>query len=224
MLELEKYLEKLERTDREHIKYAQRIMEADGSKMYPLDFLFLAAVNRSKCNLHAFIHLIKERNYISAAPFLRMQVDSILRLAASTLVDDPHEFANKVLSGESVSKIKSRDNQKLQDWYLLKTFSPKFPWMEGVYKNCSGFIHLSEKHIHGIISQNDENGGIGVSISHEQAFIPEQNYLEAVAAFYESIDSLFNLCRGWILSKEYPEEVSQLMSENMPNKQFKSDS
>ncbi|EHU9449997.1 hypothetical protein KZY45_002912 [Vibrio vulnificus] len=212
MVELEKYLKRLEDTDKEHINYAKSIMEADNSKMYPLDFLFLAAINRSKCNLHAFIHLIREGNYISAAPFLRMQVDSILRLAASTLVDDPHDFAMKVLSGKSVSKIKSKDNQNLQDWYLLKIFNPKFPWMEMVYKNCSGFIHLSEKHIYGIISQSDENGRIGVSISHEQAFIPEQNYIEAVAAFYESVDSLFNLCRGWIISKEHPNEVNFLMS------------
>ncbi|ENM3843933.1 hypothetical protein EFU12_003383, partial [Vibrio cholerae] len=212
MVELEKYLKRLEETDKEHVKYAKSIMEADSSKMYPLDFLFLAAINRSKCNLHAVINLIRERNYISAAPFLRMQVDSILRLAASTLVDDPHDFAMKVLSGKSVSKIKSKDNQNLQDWYLLKMFNPKFPWMEMVYKNCSGFIHLSEKHIYGIISQSDENGRIGVSISHEQTFIPEQNYLEAVAAFYESVDSLFNLCRGWIITKEYPDEVSRLMS------------
>lgn len=213
MIELEKYLEKLERTDREHIEHAKGIMKADDSKMYPLDLLFLAAINRSKCNLHAFIHLIREKNYISAAPFLRMQVDSILRLAASTLVKDPHNFATKVLAGESISKLRSKDNKKLQDWYLLETFNPKFPWMNGVYKNCSGFIHLSEKHIHGIISERDENGSIGVSISNEQAFIPEKNYLEAVAAFHESVNTLFNLCRGWVVSKEYPQEVSKFTSE-----------
>lgn len=212
MIKLAKYLKRLESTDKEHIEYAKRIIQADNSKMYPLDFLFLAAINRSKCNLHAFIHLIREMNYISAAPFLRMQVDSILRLAASTLVEDPHDFATKVLAGESISNLKSKDNQRLQDWYLLKTFSPEFPWMEGVYKNCSGFIHLSEKHIHGIISERDKSGGIGVCISHEQGFIPEQNYLEAVAAFYESVDTLFNLCRGWIITKDYPSEISRLAS------------
>lgn len=210
---LEKYLKKVENTDKKHIHYAKLIITSDNAKIYPLDFLFFAALNRSKCNLHAFTHLIRERNYIAAAPYLRMQVDSLLRIAASTLVDDPHEFARKVLAGESISKLKSKNNQKLQDWYLLKTFTPKFPWIEGVYKHCSGFIHLSEKHIYGIISDVSDSGEFGLRISHEQEFIPEKNYLEAVAAFYESVDSLFNLCRGWILSKKFPEEVSKLSSE-----------
>ncbi|MDV2373078.1 hypothetical protein Q5N47_17995 [Vibrio cholerae] len=46
MVELEKYLKRLEETDKEHVKYAKSIMEADSSKMYPLDF-FVALLRNS---------------------------------------------------------------------------------------------------------------------------------------------------------------------------------
>jgi hypothetical protein len=61
--------------------------------LYPLDFLALAVLNRSLCLLSGFATLLDSKNLISAAPLTRLQLDNCLRFFASTLVENPHEFA-----------------------------------------------------------------------------------------------------------------------------------
>ena len=152
MEELAKYLDKLEDTKDMHIHKAMKVLKAYDGTFYSLDHLFLAAINRSRSQVGAFIDLIISGNYLAAAPMIRMQVDSILRLSASRLVDNPHDFALKVLAGEPIRKMKDRSGKKMMDAYLLDKFKHENPWIEGVYRAGSGFIHLSEKHMFGVLT------------------------------------------------------------------------
>ncbi|NMY42523.1 hypothetical protein HBN76_14470 [Pseudomonas sp. WS 5013] len=207
---LKEYLSKLERTEAIHIHKAQELLEAYGRKFYPLDLLFLAAINRSRSYTGAFLELMKKENYLAAAPMIRQQVDSILRLSASRLVKNPHEFAQRVLAGEAIRKIKDMHGNKMTDAYLLTTFKHENPWIEGVYSAGSGFIHLSEKHIFGILTDINDDGVFNICISEKQSFIPEGNRIEAVEAFYQSVMSIFELCDGWIFTKNNPQLISEI--------------
>jgi hypothetical protein len=210
MEKLAKYLAKLEATKDTHIHKAMDMLKAYDGTFYPLDHLFLAAINRSRSQTGAFIDLIKSGNYLSAAPMIRMQVDSILRLSASRLVNNPHDFAQKVLAGEPVRKMKDRNGKKMMDAYLLDTFKHENPWIEGVYKAGSGFIHLSEKHMHGVLAGINEDGTFNMAIAETQEFIPELNRIEAVEAFYRSVIGLFELCDGWTFTKDNPELIEKV--------------
>lgn len=162
------------------------ILEADKGSFYPLDLLFIAAINRSRSQTGAFINLIKVGNNLSAAPMIRMQVDSILRLSASRLVKNPHDYAQKTLSGEPVRHMKDRDGEYLKDFYLL------------------------EKHIFGMVSGENKDGSINICISENQDFIPELTRVEAVEAFYKSVVGLFELCDGWIFTKGKPDLIAKM--------------
>lgn len=207
---LKEYLSKLERTEAIHIHKAQELLEAYGRKFYPLDLLFLAAINRSRSYTGAFLELMKKENYLAAVPMIRQQVDSILRLSASRLVKNPHKFAQRVLAGEAIRKIKDMHGNKMTDAYLLTTFKHENPWIEGVYSAGSGFIHLSEKHIFGILTDINDDGVFNICISETQSFIPEGNRIEAVEAFYQSVMSIFELCDGWIFTKNNPQLISEI--------------
>ena len=207
---LKEYLSKLERTEAIHIYKAQELLEAYGRKFYPLDLLFLAAINRSRSYTGAFLELMKKENYLAAVPMIRQQVDSILRLSASRLVKNPHEFAQRILAGEAIRKIKDMHGNKMTDAYLLTTFKHENPWIEGVYSAGSGFIHLSEKHIFGILTDISDDGVFNICISETQSFIPEGNRIEAVEAFYQSVMSIFELCDGWIFTKNNPQLISEI--------------
>lgn len=207
---LKEYLSKLERTEAIHIHKAQELLEAYGRKFYPLDLLFLAAINRSRSYTGAFLELMKKENYLAAVPMIRQQVDSILRLSASRLVKNPHEFAQRVLAGEAIRKIKDMHGNKMTDAYLLTTFKHENPWIEGVYSAGSGFIHLSEKHIFGILTDINDDGVFNICISETQSFVPEGNRIEAVEAFYQSVMSIFELCDSWIFTKNNPQLISEI--------------
>lgn len=207
---LDEYLDKLENTKDLHIHKAMDILNADERAFYPLDLLFMAAINRSRSHTGAFIDLIKTNNYLAAAPMIRMQVDSILRLSASRLVNDPHEFARQVLAGDPIRKMKDRHGNKMTDAYLLGRFKHKNTWIEGVYSAGSAFIHLSEKHIYGVLTGTNDDGTISMCISETQDFIPELNKIEAIEAFYQSVIAIFELCDGWIFSKNNPELIAAI--------------
>ena len=69
----------------------------------------------------------KARNFLAAAPLIRLQLDSCLRLYAAWLVENPHEFAHKVLRRERVDKLKNQDGKFLRDHYLVEKLAEEYP-------------------------------------------------------------------------------------------------
>lgn len=201
MSQFDERIEHLKEVDREVIELAMAIMKADAGKFYTLDFLVLAALNRSRANIHGFKSLIESGNYFAAVPFVRMQLDSVLRLFATTLVNNPSELAQKILEGESLRKIKDRSGAKMTDAYLLSLFSKKEPWVENLYDSGSGFIHLSNKHILGLLSKSGDNGVFQVAIGPTTENIPEKFRIEAIAAITHVTQLIINICTQWLNEK-----------------------
>jgi hypothetical protein len=46
------------------------------------DMYIIAAMKRSLCLLRGFADLVESRNYVAAAPLVRLQMDNALRVAA----------------------------------------------------------------------------------------------------------------------------------------------
>lgn len=114
--------------------------------IFPLDLLASAVMNRSLNLLLGFCSLIEARNFVAAAPLLRLQLDNVLRFSAAWLVYDPHRFAWEVIEGTTVTDIQDSTGQRMFDWYLVRKLAEENPWAPEVYKQASGYVHLSEKH------------------------------------------------------------------------------
>jgi len=173
--------------------------------LYPLDFLAFAVLNRSLCLTAGFVTLVGANNLTAAAPLVRLQLDNALRFFASTLVDKPHEFAIKVLGGIRIDKIKGRSGQHLRDAYLVEVLSAHHPWITLVYKETSGFIHLSEKHIFNSLKLTDmEERRFVMKISDRDEFAPESAFLEAVDAFTKATKLALELASAWAVQRNKP--------------------
>lgn len=201
MKTLEEYLVRLREVDQFQVDLAKSIMEADGGALYSEDFLYLAALNRSRSNIDAFICLLERKNFIGAIPFIRMQLDSVLRLYALLLVDDPSALSHELLKGQSINKKKTRSGDKLHDGYLRDEVAKKEPWIKKVYESGSGFIHLSEKHIFSLFTDQEERGSFQIAIGPAQKHIDEEKWIEAVAAMSHITELVISLCRGWAQRK-----------------------
>src|SRR5690348_8447490 len=95
------------RTDRDGmLKLGMRVFGSAGAPMFPLDFLAFGAVKRNISTARAFQSMIESWNMVCARSLLRIHVDTSLRFSAAWLVDEPHEFAVRVLQGERIDKMK----------------------------------------------------------------------------------------------------------------------
>src|SRR5690606_25835105 len=97
--------------------------------------------------IFGFTTLIKDDNFIAASHLVRCHLDNIIRFSATWLVNDPHDFAVKVIDGVEINTLKDKNGALMKDWYLRNLLNEEYPWITNVYKQSSGYIHLSSKHV-----------------------------------------------------------------------------
>ncbi len=202
-------LEKIESERDRHLDLGKATLEADGRKLFAIDFLAIAAINRSLSNSNAFVQLVHAQNYLAAASLVRLQLDTFLRFFALYLVNDPHEFATSVLGGTEVRKLKDRSGTPMTDKHLVDTVASEFPWVPNVYKQTSGFIHLSDKHIFSTIQIQSEQGDgmLSMHIGSNPNRFPEKIWVEMADGFMAATGALFQYLEGWRFTKANPELV-----------------
>lgn len=186
-----------------------QMLSVANQNMYPVDLLAIGAAKRSLSTSAGFRSLIESFNMICARSVLRMQIDTSLRFSAIWLVDNPHSFANEVISGAHIRKIKDKNGQKMTDAYLVKTLSQKHPWLKKVYENLCGYIHFSEQHLFSSVqSVDDETRSFEFTITGEDSKYPESSWLEVIECFNAATDIFLSYLAGWVVTKGNPEGVA----------------
>lgn len=210
-MKIAKALENLEKNQHIHHQLGADMLKVDDGKLFPLDILVVAVLNRSTSLLAGFISLIEKRNFVAAAPLLRLQLDNCVRLYAAWIVKEPHDFAFNVLAGNRISQMRDRTGTKMTDAYLVAKLADQYPdrpWLTNVYKQTSGYIHLSEKHIFTSMQTTGSRGGVSFKVSAFNDFVAEENYVEAIEAFHEITQLLFHIVYSWIVTKKSRPEAS----------------
>ena len=208
-----KSLDELLKSRNKLLDTTRQMLSAYKGTMYPLDLFAIGAVKRSLSTLSGFKLLIESWNMISARALLRIQLDTALRFYAAYLANDPHDFAMKVIKGEQINKMKDRDKQLMSDAYLVSKMSAELPWLSVVYKNLSGYIHLSGSHMYDSAEKIDDSGAISWALTDEDIKFPESSWCEIIACFNEAIKVFMNYLKGWTFTKENPELVAKLKKE-----------
>jgi hypothetical protein len=175
-------------------------MKAYGGALYPMDLLANGASNRTLAQSTGFRRMIEDRNMVCAGSLLRLQIDTALRFYAAFIVADPHAFAHEVLKGTRVDKLKDRDGKLLRDAYLVERLAEAegLEWLARVYRETSGYIHLSSKHLFCSFTGVDAAARtmemqVGASHNH----LPEAIYVEAVDAFLATTNLYMKYLHGW---------------------------
>lgn len=205
--DLDDLLLKIDSAKDRHLDLSKAMLEADGRKLFPLDFLAAAVINRSLSNCDAFTQLVRARNYLAAASLVRLQLDSFLRFYASYLVNDPHEFAASVLGGSEVRKLKDRSGTYMTDRHLVDSVADEYPWAPSVYKSTSGFIHLSDKHIFTTIQAVKDDGALAMHIGFDPNRFPRSLWVEMAEGFVAATEAQFRYLEGWAFSKANPQLI-----------------
>ena len=201
---IQKGLEVLQQHEMKYHELVEKMLRADGGKLFTLDLMFVAAIHRAIMVSRGFREMIENVNLSCAFPLVRMQIDTMLRLFAATLVDDKDELFMQFLKGVHISKIKDRSGHRMSDSYLLKQLidnSPEFAPLKTVYDRTSGFIHFSDAHIFAA-SRLGENGGVTFSIGGRDDYFPQNSIVEALHGFHKINWILMAFVRDWINEKD----------------------
>ena len=136
------------------------------------------------------------KNYVCAAPLVRLQLDNVLRFSALWLVSDSQDFVTKVLEGKQINKLRDRDGQRMTDRNLVDKMKARHPGVEQVYDDTCGYVHLSDAHLFHTFSMTGERsmhmeigGDFGVT---------DANRKDAVVTMDGVTRLLLSLMRGYI--------------------------
>ena len=72
-----------------------------------------------------------------------------------------------------------------------------YPWIPVVYRQTSGFVHLSGRHITASVTKTGGTGVLEMQVGPGRTW-GEQDVLEAVDAFREATLALMHLCWSWL--------------------------
>ncbi|RYZ82790.1 MAG: hypothetical protein EOP04_21335 [Proteobacteria bacterium] len=107
----------------------------------------------------------------------------------------------EVLKGARVSKLKDKKGRFLTDAYLVDKASEQFPWIKNVYRETSGFIHFSEKHIYSSITSY-KDGTFEAAITGGDIGVTEELRREAIDAMAAATKLVIDLLHNWVDIKE----------------------
>jgi len=199
---LEDRLNYFEKSKDAWIEVTQEMLKADSGNLFPLDLFILGIVKRSILLTNGFCGLMREKNFLSAAPLVRLHLDNLLNMHAAFIVSDPHDFATKKMQGKQTNEIKDKNGVKMTDSHLARSLSEQeeSKWVSSVYKETSKFVHSSDKHIFSVV-QEIEGRNFQFVISDEQN-ISEEKSLEAINVMISITEQLFRHIYGWIQAKD----------------------
>ena len=203
---IETALVALEADENETLDRSVRMLQAYGGALYGFDFLASAALNRSLALSSGFRAMIRERNLICAGGLVRLQLDTALRFFTGFIVNEPHDFAIKVLEGNRIDRMKDRHGTLMTDRYLVTQLKKEYPWVESVYEGGSGYVHLSATHIFSTFDHDyyEQEGKHRIKIGSRDQQFPDDVYLETIETFGECTKILARCIEGWIFTKDNP--------------------
>jgi len=197
--DLEKRIAFLEESKFTHFNLAK----LNSGPIEPIGIYAMMVLKRSLSLVFGFATMLRERNFLCAAPLIRLQIDNLLRFRAAFLVDNQSKFVAEVIEGVEVRKQKDRNGNKMTDDYLQRVLSSDYPWLRDSYKNASGYIHLSDVHFFNTVrtSKDGEEGALDVYIGPDDKLIGNEVYQEALEEMIFITHTLLTYLADWSTSK-----------------------
>jgi hypothetical protein len=216
--EIEKALLNLEKKEDEIRQVAKSLLEPGVASLHTIDLITIAVMNRSLSNIFGFTSMIRDKNFGTAAAIIRLHLDTQLRLSACWLYSKPEELALEILKGNRIDHLKAQDGRPMNDRYLVEKLAEKHPWVEEVYKQTSGYIHLSEKHLSMATKiKKGEPMTFASQISRYDE-VSEELQTEAISCMQEITNIQLGLLKIWDFHKRNPEKVAKIQQIDLVTK------
>jgi hypothetical protein len=188
----------------EHDRVAEAVLAVNSpTPESPIETVMAVALQRSRHLLQAYVHLLSSKNLTAASALIRMQLDSVMRVNACFLVATPLEVWEALKSGEPWNRVRSKKNKPLSDGYLHEQLSAKYEWASEVYKQMSGYVHLSRPHLESTV-EGEEFLGMVIHQGPAAARVTERDLAENAQLFIKVTRALLSLCEEYAINRSAP--------------------
>ncbi|HEV2640046.1 MAG TPA: hypothetical protein VGX23_33235 [Actinocrinis sp.] len=192
----------LDRLRAHHLDLAQRIVEADNGNLYLLDLLLMTMMQRSYGLVEAVIDCVDAYNLVAAAPLLRLQLDTLVRACYVAHAPSADDVVTALLEGTEFRKMKDAEGRQLNDGRLVELAAPHHPWLPPVYRETSGWVHLSLNHVGSTWQVDGDQLSGRIPLSPD--VIPSRLWLELLDAMTKATEELFGYVELWESRKGLP--------------------
>lgn len=204
-MDLEDKIEKLKNTKESYFEIAEKIMGVN-SNIYQTDLYLIGSIKRALAIIGGFTKLLESKNYL-AATLVRVHLDTLFQIYILWLISDHDVFITKILKGTKPSDIKNSDGTKLTDGYIAKRFfedknNKKYIGLKNVYKETSGFVHFSKKHIFFTMSNAEEGKHLRITLSESNDSISDEQTHSILDCMLIITEAQFKYLYGWVATKE----------------------
>jgi hypothetical protein len=183
------------------MQLAMAICQAHESAVFPIDLLILSGIKKTLSINKGYLDQLRSNNYTCAAALLRIQVDSALRLFASTIAKDTNKLVSDFIEGKPINKLRDFRGKLLTDTYLHTELSKQFPWVTSVYEQSSGFVHLSEKHFFATFKNMSKDRTANLVLSDEDDHVTDVSKNKTTIAMLAVNKLIFEICENWLSLK-----------------------
>jgi hypothetical protein len=152
---LEELKSKLDSINKRLIGISSQIMQAGNSTAHKLDFYFLSNINRAIALNKGFDLLIENQNSLTAVSLVRLQLDNVIRLFATKVIENGDDFLEYFFAEKSINNYKV-NGQKLTDKFLVTKLNEENPGSLDLYNYLCDYVHFSYKHFNAT-KENSEN-------------------------------------------------------------------
>jgi hypothetical protein len=171
---------------------------------FSLIFFVLPLLNKVFNINRAYICLIKDNNFIAAGTLVRIQLDVLLRIFASTIIGyNVDEFAKKLLSGEQLNNMKDSSGNLMKDGYLAKELNnyEGFNWVKYAYDKGNLYVHLTPHSLYASSKLDDNERNIVLTIGPNDSFVSDDEKYAATMIMNQITSGILHFVSIWILHK-----------------------
>lgn len=180
----------------------QRLFGEPNAPIFGLDLLAYGAIKRNLSTTSAIAQMVAGWNMVCARSLLRVHIDTALRFSAAWFVEQPHDFALKVIGGHRIDKLKDQGGRRFTDAHLVEIHAAEYPWLPRVYESLSGYIHFSGSHVFdSVVKLSNEDMRVFFDVSATDLKFPEFSWAEVLDCTHEATGMLSKYLDGYIFTK-----------------------
>jgi hypothetical protein len=186
-----------------------RFLGASDGDLYEIDLVLAGVMVRSYGLLDGFIDAFDTWNPMVAAPLLRMQLDTLVRVAYLVRAPSATDVARHIVLGGEFRRLKDGDGKLLNDAHLIELADEVHPWVRPVYEATSGWVHFSPAHVRSAFRPNPTDDGqpatsFNITIPLPPERVPLNALEELLGAMTQATEELFAYVEMWEQRKGLP--------------------
>ena len=172
---------------------------AFSEEIYVPDLLLWSFAQRSYALVDGFLGAFDTWNLLVAAPLVRLQLDTLVRLSYATTCPDMDALTRALLDGVEFRAMKDETGQRLLDGRLVERSQALHPWLKPVYEKACGWVHFSPVHL--FLGTQARDGKLSGHLPLHPDVLPERLLSEVLGAMLQATQDLVDYLSGWAIHK-----------------------